>query len=51
LREWLGEEIHRHGKTISAKKLIERISGEALKSNYFLDYLEQKFGQLYGLND
>ncbi len=51
LREWLGEEIHRHGKTISAQELIERISGKALNAKYFLDYLEQKFGQLYGLND
>ena len=51
LREWLREQIHRHGKTISAQELIQQISGEPLSSNYFLNYLKQKFDQLYGLND
>ncbi len=50
LREWLREQIHRHGKTVSAQQLISDISGEPLRSKFFLDYLENKFGQLYALS-
>ncbi|MFQ5930233.1 MAG: carboxypeptidase M32 [Acidobacteriota bacterium] len=49
LREWLREQIHRRGKTMTAGELIEDISGEFLRSNYFVDYLENKFGEIYGL--
>jgi carboxypeptidase Taq len=50
LREWLREHIHRQGKTVSAEELIERISGEPLSTDYFLDYLKNKFTPLYNLS-
>ena len=50
LREWLGKQIHRKGKTVSAEELIEQISGKPLSSNYFLDYLKNKFTALCGLS-
>jgi len=50
LRKWLGETIHRHGKTFTAQELIEKISGEPLKADTFLSYLEAKFEGLYRLN-
>jgi carboxypeptidase Taq len=49
LREWLRRRIHRHGKTRSARELIQELTGAALSSRHFLDYLEDKFGRLYGL--
>ena len=49
LREWLRENVHVHGKTLSASELIRRVSGESLDSSYFLTYLESKFGDLYAL--
>ncbi|MDA2934295.1 carboxypeptidase M32, partial [Acidobacteria bacterium AH-259-D05] len=51
LREWLRQQIHRRGKTVTAEKLIEEISGKTLSSHYFLDYLESKFDQLYDLSN
>ena len=49
LREWLRQKVHGHGKLYSASELICRVSGEPLDSNYFLSYLEHKFGALYAL--
>ncbi len=50
LREWLGEHIHGKGRTVSAEELIEQISGSPLNSDYFLDYLKNKFTPLYDLS-
>ena len=50
LREWLGQQIHGKGKTVGAEELIEQISGKPLNSDYFLDYLKNKFTPLYGLS-
>ena len=50
LREWLRQQIHRRGKTVSAQQLISDVSGEPLRSKFFLDYLENKFGRLYALS-
>jgi len=50
LREWLGQQIHGKGKTVSAEELVKQISGKSLKSEYFLDYLKNKFTPLYGLS-
>ena len=49
LREWLREKIHKRGKTVQAPILIQEITGDALNSSRFLDYLEDKFGALYDL--
>ena len=49
LREWLRQKVHGQGKLYSASELICRVRGEPLDSNYFLSYLEHKFGALYAL--
>ena len=43
------KKIHQHGKTLSASELIQEISGETLTNQYFLNYLENKFSELYDL--
>jgi len=47
LREWLHENVHVHGKTITADELIETVTGQKLSARFFLDYLKTKFGALY----
>ena len=49
IREWLRENVHVHGKTYTAAGLIKKISGEELTSFYFIDYLEKKYSEIYGL--
>lgn len=43
LAQWLRENIHRHGQRYRANELCRRVTGQALTSRYFLDYLRAKF--------
>jgi carboxypeptidase Taq len=51
LREWLRENIHRHGRKYDSRELLRRATGEELRVEPFLDYLQSKLldtGQLAG---
>jgi len=43
IRNWLKKHIHAHGKTYTADRLVEKVTGEPLQSKYFIDYLRSKF--------
>ena len=43
MREWLRDRIHKHGREFPAAELLHRATGEDLKPEYFLDYLERKY--------
>ncbi|KGJ06503.1 carboxypeptidase Taq Metallo peptidase. MEROPS family M32 [Paracoccus halophilus] len=47
--EWLRENMQRHGGLYPPRELIERATGEEISEEPLLDYLEQKFGAIYGL--
>lgn len=49
LREWLRENIHRHGRRHRADELVQRITGEPLRIEPFMRTLREKFESLYGL--
>ncbi len=49
LREWMTENVHRHGRRYPSDELIERATGEPLTADYFVDYVEEKFEALYDL--
>jgi carboxypeptidase Taq len=42
LREWLREEIHRHGRKYAPRELLHRVTGEELRIEPFLAYLRAK---------
>ena len=46
---WLSENIHRHGGLMKQRALIEAATGEAPSEAPLLDYLDAKFGEIYGL--
>jgi carboxypeptidase Taq len=46
---WLRTNIHRHGRVYPAGELCQRVTGQGLNPRYFLDYLNAKFGAIYGL--
>ncbi|MDO5622409.1 MAG: carboxypeptidase M32 [Paracoccus sp. (in: a-proteobacteria)] len=46
--EWLRENIHRHGGLYRPREVIERAAG-TISPAPLLDYLDEKFGRLYGL--
>ena len=49
LHDWLGERIHRHGRRYTTPELVERATGEAYTADYFLEYVTEKYGELYDL--
>jgi len=49
LREWLRERIHCHGSRLTQAELIRQASGAPLSVEPLLTYLNEKFGELYGL--
>lgn len=47
--DWLRTNIHVHGASLTAGELSEKVTGEPLNPQYFIDYLEAKFGAIYNL--
>jgi len=44
---WLRENIHRYGRLMTADEIIENACGEGLNSKVFVDYLKDKYYELY----
>jgi carboxypeptidase Taq len=49
LKAWLNDKIHQQGRRYLPGDLCERITGEPLTHNAFVAYLQEKYGQLYGI--
>jgi len=47
--EWLRDRIHGKGRLLRAPKLIEEATGQPPSNRPLLDYLDNKFGELYDL--
>ncbi len=48
LREWLRENIHKHGTRYRANKLCEKVTGKPLSHKPLMDYMYAKFSDIYG---
>ncbi len=48
--KWLRENIHRHGSVYTAEELCIKATGEPLKPDYFVNYLENKYSGIYKLS-
>ena len=49
VRDWLTDNIYRHGRKYTADELTRRITGEPMQSRSYMRYLEAKLTGLYGL--
>ncbi|TWT32396.1 Thermostable carboxypeptidase 1 [Posidoniimonas corsicana] len=49
LRDWLRDNIHRHGQRYSAAQLVERVTGKPLSHEPLMRRLNEKFSDLYDL--
>lgn len=50
LLDWFRENIHQHGRKFTANELIKRITGaDQIEAGPYLDYITQKFSQIYAL--
>lgn len=48
LRAWLREKVHRHGKVYLPRELMKQVIGHNPTEVPLIDYLNEKFGDLYG---
>lgn len=46
---WLRENIHQHGRKFDTQELTKRVTGETITSRPYIEYLKDKFGEIYGL--
>jgi carboxypeptidase Taq len=49
LLAWLRDNVHRHGRSYTPDELSRRATGAPLSAKPLMDYLDAKFGALYGL--
>ncbi len=49
LGQWLREHIHRHGKRYETNELVVEATGEDFSAEAFVDYVTNKYGELYEL--
>ncbi|MFP9062227.1 carboxypeptidase M32 [Natrialbaceae archaeon A-chndr2] len=49
IRGWLTENVHSHGQFYRADELIRQATGEDLTAEYFVEYVNEKYGELYDL--
>ena len=50
IKQWLNQKIHREGRRFWANDLVKHVTGENLSPNYFVTYLKEKFGPIYGVS-
>lgn len=46
---WMQEKVHRHGASLQPLEIIQAATGETVSEMPLLDYLRDKFGEIYGL--
>ena len=51
INEWLKNKIHVNGRLYTPDELVKNITGEELTTKYFLDYLNNKYTEIYALNN
>lgn len=49
VREYLREHIHQYGKLRDSRRLIRDMTGEEFNPDYYVQYLKEKFSNLYRL--
>ncbi len=49
LLTWLNENIHQHGRKYTTNELTQRVTGEDISSQPYIDYLTEKFTDIYAL--
>jgi len=49
LREWLRQNIHRHGSKFEPQELIRRVTGSGITPQPYLRYLKAKYSSIYSL--
>lgn len=49
VKSWLQKHIHRHGRYYSVEELVKNATGELPTARYFIEYIREKYGRIYGI--
>ena len=49
LLTWENENIHQHGRKFDTNELTQRVTGQDISSQPYIEYLTRKFGEIYNL--
>ncbi|MBL7786948.1 MAG: carboxypeptidase M32 [Chitinophagales bacterium] len=49
LLAWLRTNIHQYGMLYTSEELCQKVTGEPLNFDYFMQYAREKYGAIYGL--
>jgi carboxypeptidase Taq len=50
LHEWLTENVHQHGSSLETNELVVEATGKDFAADDFIDYVTEKYGDLYNLD-
>ncbi|PLS03559.1 carboxypeptidase M32 [Neobacillus cucumis] len=50
IKEWLSEKIHQFGKMKKPLEILQNVTGEGLNPNYLIDYLYEKYKDVYQMS-
>ncbi len=51
LRDWLRENLHRHGRKFTPQETLAKVVGGPINVGPYMRYLKAKLGEIYGLGD
>jgi carboxypeptidase Taq len=49
VKEWMTENVHKHGKMKKPLEILTDVTGEGLNAQYLVDYLYEKYNNVYQL--
>ena len=49
IKKWLNDNIHQKGRLYSSNDLVTQLTGEPLNPDYFIQYLKEKYADIYQL--
>lgn len=49
IMEWMRDNVHQYGKIYTPRQLIEKATGDSLKADHYVDYLNKKYRDVYGI--
>jgi carboxypeptidase Taq len=50
IKEWLTNHVHQYGKLKKPLEILNDVTGEGLNAKYLIDYLYEKYGEIYQLS-
>lgn len=51
IREYLRQNIHQYGKLKNSRQILKSVTGEDFTPKYYIQYLKEKYGKLYQIQD